>query len=168
MKPVGLTDGQSELQSIQPFFLFNPITFPLDGNMLVLTVLLVQPEVKDNCLWSSGWDGMCFAASTPPPSPGKTLDLVHISKHVLNFTWYWLKWRAAGWIGSPTTASAKWHAEKRLATNGKAEIFYCTNMQACRRKGDPGYMSLCNLQWTQDSLVALSLQWHFSLHFPCL
>lgn len=82
---VGLTDGQSEPQSIQPSFLFDPITSPLFGSVLVLTVLLVQPKVKDNCLWSSSWDGMCFCSKHLTPPPGKTLDLVQISKHVLNF-----------------------------------------------------------------------------------
>lgn len=69
MQPVGLTDGQSESQSIQPSFLFDPITSPLFGSVLVLTVLLVQPKVKDNCLWSSSWDAMCFCSKhlTPPP-----------------------------------------------------------------------------------------------------
>ena len=85
MQPVGFTDGQSEPQSIQPSFLFDPITSPLFGSVLVLTVLLVQPKVKDNCLWSSSWDGTCFCSTHLTPPPGKTLDLVRISKHVLNF-----------------------------------------------------------------------------------
>jgi hypothetical protein len=53
-QPVGLTDGQVEPQSIQPSFLFDPITSPLVGSVLVLTVILVQPKVKDNCLGNSG------------------------------------------------------------------------------------------------------------------
>lgn len=40
---------------------------------------------------------------------------------------------------SPATASAKWHTEKCLATNGRAE-FYLSNMQACERKGDSGHL----------------------------
>lgn len=48
---------------------FDPITSPLVGNVLVLTVLLVQPKVKDNCLWSGGWDGMCFCSKHPHPRP---------------------------------------------------------------------------------------------------
>lgn len=65
---VGLTDGQSEPQSIQSSFLFDPITSPLFGSVLVLTVLLVQPEVKDNCLWSSSWDGMSFCSKYLTPT----------------------------------------------------------------------------------------------------
>lgn len=85
MQTVGLTDGQYEPQNIQPSFLFDPITSPLFGSVLVLTVLLVQPKVKDNCLWNSNWDGMCFSSKHLTPPSGKILDLVHISKHVLNF-----------------------------------------------------------------------------------
>lgn len=140
---VGLTDGQSEPQSIQPSFLFDPITSPLFGSVLVLTVLLVQPKVKDNCLWSSSWDGMCFCSKHLTPPPGKTLDLVQISKHVLNFMWYWLKWRAPGWIGSPTAASTRWHTEKWLRTNGGLQSACLSAMQACGRKGDP-QVSCCS------------------------
>lgn len=69
MQPVGLTDGQAECLHIQPSFPFDPITSPLFGSVLVLTVLLVQPKVKDNCLWSSSWDGICFCSKHLTPTP---------------------------------------------------------------------------------------------------
>lgn len=69
MQPAGLTNSQAEPKAFSLLSCFDPITSPLVGSVLVLTVLLVQPKVKDNCLWSSGWDGMCFCSKHPHPRP---------------------------------------------------------------------------------------------------
>lgn len=69
MQPAGLTNSQAEPKAFSLLSCFDPITSPLVGSVLVLTVLLVQPKVKDNCLWSSGWDGMCFCSKYPHPRP---------------------------------------------------------------------------------------------------
>ena len=131
----------------------DPATFPLVGSVLALTVGVVQPELKDNCWRSSGRDGMCYSAGPPW---GEALNLVRISKHVLNFMWYWLKRRASGWIGTAPRPHLPNDMQRNVSLRRGAEcssrqdralegesLFWgippawCTHTSACRSRTSP-------------------------------
>lgn len=107
MQPAGLTNSQAEPNAFSLLSCFDPITSPLVGSVLVLTVLLVQPKVKDNCLWVVVGMVCVFAAST---SAGKALRSgahfkacvkLYVIKLLIKIEGSRVNWQ------SPTTASAK-------------------------------------------------------------
>lgn len=125
---------------------FNPLTSPLVGSVLVLTVPLVQPKVKDNCLWSSSGMVCVFLASISTPAPRQSFGSGAYFKACVKLYVILIKMEGSrvNWQ-SPTTASAKWHTEKCLATNGRAEICLSSNMQAHKREVDSGHVCLHSL-----------------------
>lgn len=111
-----------------------------------------------------------FVASTPTPIPRQSFGSGAHFKACVKLYVMLIKMEGSrvNWQ-SPTTASAKWHTEKCLATNGRAE-FYLSSMQACRRRGDVGHLYVHSLRSIQDSLATPLFLRHFNrkepVHFP--
>lgn len=118
MQPAGLTDGQAKPQSIQPSFLFDPVTSPWLAVFWCWQFFWFSQRWKIIACGVVAGVVCVFVASIPTPVPRQNLGSGAYFKACVKLYVILIKMEGSrvNWQ-SPTTASAKWHREKWKSRN---------------------------------------------------